>query len=97
LERKNSKDAGCKVKHQTQVVEHKDQICFTKQRLPACPSGCKAAKKSQHTMDVHCRPNHDAAAQHYKKQIRAGANPDLSARPTTQTIKFDLPEQCEKA
>lgn len=93
---KNTAQLGgkCQTKHQVQYVERNGEICFSKRALPACQAGCKAQGKLEKSVEVHCRDHKDSVAQLLKQQIRKGANPDMSMKAVSKSLKFNVPQSC---
>lgn len=94
LRNQKNTPVDCNVKQQIQFIENNDQICFTTDVLPACPSHCTAQRKEEKRVPVHCRSVHDSITQLYKQQILKGASPDISSRPVSRTVAFNVPTKC---
>lgn len=86
-------------KHQTQFVENfdKQEICFSKRPLPACPKGYKVNGSFVKQVPVVCRNINDKSAQYYKKLLQQGKPIDMGNYNAEKTIKFSLPKRCERS
>lgn len=83
--------------YRTKIVEG-ERICFTTRPLPICADGCKPTDVKTKKFPVHCMPTRTPeekeAAMHLKKRIEHGANPDMTQRPVSMSLSYEVPLSC---
>uniref|UniRef100_A0A0K8SAK3 Vitellogenin-1 n=1 Tax=Lygus hesperus TaxID=30085 RepID=A0A0K8SAK3_LYGHE len=75
------------------VVHANGQTCFSKRPQLACPSQSQEANTTSKNLEFHCVSD-ATAAQRWEDQIKKGASPDFSRKPTNYQASVKVPSRC---
>lgn len=90
--RDSNKSSRCTT-YRTKVTKTDSQTCFSLRPLPSCSRDCKPNNTKEKTIEMHCVKDSNAAEK-LAERVDKGANPDLSQKPVSRTMKMDVPISC---
>ena len=91
----SNKSSRCTT-HRTKVIHGDTDTCFSLRPLPACSKGCESSNTKEKNVDLHCVKNSEASEK-LAERIRQGANPDLSEKSVTKSMKMSVPVSCKSS